>query len=355
MSYLQERKEKDCLNCGAIVHGRYCHICGQENKETRESFWSLIKHFIYDLVHFDGKFFHTIKYIFTKPGLVARQYAEGRRMSFIHPIRMYLFTSAIFFLVFFSFQITGSIQKENANLSQEDRQGAINIINEKLKNQPGDTALYSLKSKLLDTSQSVTNADIRLLLESKTISINNKKYRSLAEYDSIQNTFPSEKRDGWFSKTITRKAIQFNEKYKSNLEEGFKIFLEGFLHKLPYMLFLSLPFFALILKLLYLRRKNFYYSDHAIFTLYHYIFSFLLLLGVFAFLKLQSLLSWGFLDFLVSGLFIAWPVYLVIEMKNFYRQSWKKTILKTVLLLFLGFIVVLILFLLFLLLSIFQL
>ena len=37
MSHLPERKEKDCLNCGTTVFGKYCHVCGQENLEPKES------------------------------------------------------------------------------------------------------------------------------------------------------------------------------------------------------------------------------------------------------------------------------------------------------------------------------
>ncbi|MGZ8538743.1 MAG: DUF3667 domain-containing protein, partial [Flavisolibacter sp.] len=93
MSHQKERTEKNCLNCGTTVAGKYCQVCGQENIVTRESFWSMFRHFIYDILHFDGNFFHTIKYMFTRPGFVARQYAEGKRARYIHPIRMYLFTS----------------------------------------------------------------------------------------------------------------------------------------------------------------------------------------------------------------------------------------------------------------------
>lgn len=102
MSHAKERKETDCLNCGAEVKGRFCHICGQENIETRETLWGLITHFVYDIVHFDGKFFSTLRHLLFRPGFVSLQYVQGRRASYIHPIRMYVFTSALFFIVFFS-------------------------------------------------------------------------------------------------------------------------------------------------------------------------------------------------------------------------------------------------------------
>ncbi|MFI5131717.1 MAG: DUF3667 domain-containing protein, partial [Chitinophagales bacterium] len=102
MSHLAERKEKDCLNCGTIIQGRYCHVCGQENLEPKESFWHLVTHFFYDITHFDGKFFTTLKDLLFKPGFLTREYMKGRRVNYLNPIRMYVFTSAIFFLVFFS-------------------------------------------------------------------------------------------------------------------------------------------------------------------------------------------------------------------------------------------------------------
>ncbi|HRO68985.1 MAG TPA: DUF3667 domain-containing protein [Chitinophagaceae bacterium] len=102
MSHRPERKEKDCLNCGTIVQGKYCHVCGQENTEPKESFWGMVSHFFNDITHFDGKFFTTLRVLLTRPGFLSAEYMRGRRMSYLNPVRMYVFTSALFFLIFFS-------------------------------------------------------------------------------------------------------------------------------------------------------------------------------------------------------------------------------------------------------------
>lgn len=34
VSHQPERKEKKCLNCGAEVVGRFCHVCGQGRGKT---------------------------------------------------------------------------------------------------------------------------------------------------------------------------------------------------------------------------------------------------------------------------------------------------------------------------------
>jgi len=338
VSHQPERKEKNCLNCGATVIGRYCHVCGQENVETKESFWSLAKHFVFDLLHFDGKFWHTLKYIFARPGFVASEYCLGKRMSYLHPIRMYLFTSAVFFLVFFSFRMPNG---RNDILKQKDRVGLISQYEERLKKNSKDTSAQNIIALLKDTTREVRVGDIFSLDSKPVFTIQNNHYSSAEEYDSVQNSLPNGKKDSWLKHMVIIKAFTFNEKYKGRTAEGGKLFLDSFLHKFPYLLFLSLPFFALILKLLYIRRKNFYYSDHAIFTIYHFVLSFILMLILFGLTNLQSLVIWKFLQYVALAIFFVWPVYLLLEMKYFYRQGWLKTSVKFLLLNLLGLIVML--------------
>ncbi|NTS41023.1 DUF3667 domain-containing protein [Flavisolibacter sp. BT320] len=353
MSHQPERKEKDCLNCGSTVIGRYCHQCGQENIVNHQSFLSLTKHFVYDILHFDGKFFHTVGYIFSRPGFVARQYAEGKRMRYLDPIRMYLFTSAVFFLVFFSINaITPDENVTSGWLSNKERRELAESYQKRVAKNPADSSLQSRVPILLDTTQPL-NIDSLGWREGFTI-IGRKQYRSLSGYDSVQKALPPKERDSWVSKHISKQGLKLKQKYRSGDRVG-SILIDSFLHRLPYLLFVSLPFFALILKLLYVRRKQFYYSDHAVFTLYHYIFSFILLLLAVGLDELGDWLDWGIFSFLTAALIIYWPVHLAYQLKNFYRQSWGKTIGKFFLLNLAGLFILILLFIIFLLFSIFQL
>ena len=351
MSHQPERKDKECLNCGTQVHGRFCHVCGQENVVTHQNFWSLARHFIYDVLHFDGKFFHTLLYIFTRPGFVARQYVEGKRMSYLDPIRMYLFTSALFFLVFFSvktFNVGGSTHTATADADR--RKELLEKYEKHQHKNPADSE-YARRIAYLRDSSRIVNLDSLAKLE--PVGFGSRRYTSLKNYDSVQASLPAAQRDGWFYNRFVRQFFKFREKYGES-DEALKVFLETFLHKLPYLLFVSLPFFAGILKLLYIRRKTIFYSDHAVFTLYHYIFSFILLLVGFAFNGLENVTDWGVFGFLAGLLFVLWPVYLFIEMRRFYQQSFRKTVVKFAVLNVLGFVLILLLFLIFALFSFFQ-
>jgi hypothetical protein len=358
VSHAPERKEKNCLNCGPTVIGRYCHICGQENIVPKERFGNLVIHFFYDITHFDGKFFHTLQFLLFRPGFLSKEYIKGRRATYLNPVRMYVFTSAFFFLIFFLLYNPKNNLRTNLNdpLSRKDRMDMIANIEDELKKEGvnKDTLLGELKL-LNDTLKPLTNGDAKkFAIASSTLGMNGKNYRSISEYDSVQNKLSSSQKDKWLKKMFVKKEIQLTEKYRKDPGHFFETLVNDFLHKLPYLLFVSLPLFALILKLLYIRRKQFYYADHAIFSIHHYIFSFILLLFIFLFDEIRNGLHWEWLKYISAGLFILWPVYLFMALYNFYGQRRFKTFVKFVLLNLLGFISLTLLFVIFILLSAFQ-
>lgn len=126
------------------------------------------------------------------------------------------------------------------------------------------------------------------------------------------------------------------------------------MHRLPYILFVSLPLFALILKLLYFRHRQLFYVDHGIFTIYHYIFSFILLLVFFSLNKLNNYLNWEFINILGAIIFLSGGFYLYKSMRNFYKQRRAKTVIKFLLLNMAGLVMMVLLFAVFVLFSVFE-
>src|SRR5690242_461635 len=98
MSHKNYRSEKTCLNCGTEVTNKFCPECGQENLETRENFFHLLGHFISDYFHFDSKFFRSLIPLFTKPGFLTKEYWQGRRVHYIHPLRLFFFITILFMI-----------------------------------------------------------------------------------------------------------------------------------------------------------------------------------------------------------------------------------------------------------------
>jgi hypothetical protein len=353
VSHQPERKHKNCLNCGIMVKGRYCQRCGQENIVTKQTFWTILKHFVFDIFHFDGKFFDTLKMLFAKPGRVPLEYASGKRMKYLDPVRMYLFTSAIFFLIFFATSNFQPVKTQGFEgiLSKSERLDAVFELNARNQKDSLNPIEKQALKALLDSSLKVELLKPDDLPVDSVIYLKGEAHGFRAGIDSSR--FIVQSKD-WFGRLLERKTEKIMLENEDDPERGFKEIGLKIMHRLPYMLFVSLPFFALILKLIYAGRKQLYYSDHILFTLYHYIFSFLLLLF---FTGLAALIGWLKLN-IMAGLVIAciifWVYYLYRGLKVFYGQSRLQTIVKFILLNVLGIVVFVFLVVLFALFSIIE-
>ncbi len=360
MSHSKERREKICLNCNAELNGRFCHLCGQENLEPKESVWGLISHFFYDITHFDGKFFSTVKYLVRKPGFLPREYLRGRKASYLHPIRMYVFTSALFFIIFYSMFRVDDLNFNLSNKGKYEDSARIKLATAKeaaLKSATNkeDSAKILAGFNFMERIPITKPMEIDSTGEPRpTVNFFGKPYKSRAQYDSIQKSLPTNKRDGWFARKLVFRNLEINKKYRNNSEQLLKDLLNKFLHTFPYLLFISLPLYALFLKLLYIRRKQFFYVDHGIFLVHLYIFTFMVLLIFFALDKLDDIAGWGWIGYMKAVPIIYGIFYTLKAMRNFYSQRWGRTVVKFILLNILAFISLMILFSLFFILTIFR-
>jgi hypothetical protein len=299
------------------VIGLYCHNCGQENIEPKESVWHLVTHFFQDITHFDGKFFTSMKLLILKPGFLSREYMLGRRASYLNPVRMYLFTSAIFFLIFFSLY-----KVDEKSLSVNPSAMGINY-NELDKI---DSVKLDRLTRKFNDGKPMTREEVRKKMNANTFSLSPSTYKSKKEYDSLLKA--GVKKHNWIERQFVYKDIALKEKYNSDGKKIIAALLNSFMHTIPQMLFILLPLFALILKLVYIRRKQFYYVDHIIFTIHIYILVFLVMLVTFGISKLRTLLHWDFLNFIEAIFVLAAFFYFYKALRNFYKQRRAKTILK---------------------------
>jgi Protein of unknown function (DUF3667) len=368
VSHLKERKEKHCLNCNATIHGKFCSVCGQENIEPQESLWHLITHTFNDITHFDGKFFSSIKYIVTKPGFLSSEYAMGRRKTYLDPIRFYLFTSAFFFFIIFTFfagKNKGSkSENENSKITKSDSLRVIRNLKDegidtvKIKKIVSLFGIDSLKT-LSDSIEVITDwkddemDTIKMAAVLKKYGVDSLKklyikenngqegkfkfnvfgesdYNTLEKYDSLIKT--GEVKDIPIEKYFIRKQLNFRKKYNYNKKLVNEAMSETIFHLIPQVLFISLPFFALILQILYSRNKKFYYVSHIIFSLHLYIFIYIDFFMINVLGKLSDFKYLDWLGYVVGFLGFYIFYYLYRAMRNFYEQRRGKTILKYIIL-----------------------
>jgi hypothetical protein len=345
------------------VTGRYCQHCGQENSEPGMTFWGLIQHFFYDITHFDGKYFDTLRLLFKRPGYLSKAFMAGKRASYVDPVRMYIFTSAFFFLLFYSFffkldesdmesgilsisEISDGLKMLDTTNNKYEFRNTFLILNNK------DTLLDLTDRKALTRFRDSIN---QLLLHNKeadslgrnTWKISLKRiteYSSKMEYDSLQHLLPAEKKDSWLSRLMVYRQITINEKYGGNLQKYIAGLLDRFLHSFPTLLFISLPLLALLLKLIYVRKKQYLFVYHGIYLFHLYIFTFLILIPFFLTYEVEQYFHWKIWSVFRTALMIWLLAYLYKSMRQFYEQSRSKTILKMMIFLFISLFMMLLVF-----------
>lgn len=376
MAHGELRTEKNCLNCNAQVNGRFCSVCGQQNVEPKETFWQLISHFVYDLFHYDGKVLSTVKKLIFKPGLLTHEYVRGRRASYLHPIRLYIFISAVFFIIFISFIVGNKINiNENPNQFTAQQNDAINKTVDRLKDSLAKTHDPEKKAELQKsinvlqkvpgyfTSDSTTFYTEDAEKDSHKIDSSSRRDNLVIgdlpgttdEYYQQQAKLPPDKKDNWLERTVSVKVIQLSEKYKNDKKGFINNFTEHFLHSLPTMMFVSLPVVALIFQLLYIRRrKQFTYVQHGVFSVHIYTTVYIFILVIYVLDLLKDFSHWNLFGYISVITSIGVFYYIYRAMRNFYEQGRWKTVLKFLILLILYYLILLILMCLFLLTSLIQ-
>ena len=94
----QTLERKPCKNCNSELVGLYCSECGQKNSQLL-SIKETLKEFTDNVFSFDTRFFITLKYLITKPGLLTTEYWLGRRTKYLPPLRLYLVMSLMYFFI----------------------------------------------------------------------------------------------------------------------------------------------------------------------------------------------------------------------------------------------------------------
>ena len=272
MSHNTIREDKTCLNCNHVVAQRFCPNCGQENIDTRKTFYQLFVHFFEDLTHYENSFWKTIRNLIFKPASLTKEYLSGKRMSYLAPIRLYIFISFVTFFVI--------------SILPEDKDDDLVSVNTKPVNQATLDSLETKKDSIvadnfikgLEKKGIIDKEDVDSIQKEMEISrkknrnkerIVNIGYSSIEEMDSIQKFAKEEDKLGDFYYWLNKKFI-LAQKGKTQKEVREK-FAESFYKNIPKALFIYMPLFAFVLWL-FQDKKRWYYFDHGIFTLHYFSF-----------------------------------------------------------------------------------
>ncbi|MBI9070092.1 MAG: DUF3667 domain-containing protein [Melioribacteraceae bacterium] len=389
------RKSESYLNCGVKIEDyNYCPNCGQLNTHKQIPLRVFLHEMFGDLFTFDSKFFKSIIPLLKKPGHLTNEYNEGRRASYVFPLRLYLFTSLMFF---FFYSLSGFVdgkffdsKNEMIFANTDTLTHLLDMYDDEISDLGKEmlprelTSKYiltqretfgSIQDQIYDTLSIMKSSNLpyikkkhflsilcdSFIFKKKKDKINNSEIldslktlinnteigSSLNEKDTLVAGLSNIYKIG-LRHSITKYVIMLNDPDRDSLNvtylwneekadsSGFasliekqakkimtggkvsqEMFIKDMINQAPKAIFLLLPIFAFLLKLLYVRHKI-YYINHLIFTLHiHSIF----------FIYIIILLFWSaWYIFLI--IFILLNVSIFIAMRRVYGQSRIKTFFK---------------------------
>ena len=284
---------RHCLNCGNEATGDFCSFCGQSTKNYNLSFKQLIHDFLNDYFTFDTKFFRSVFLLIFKPGYLTNQNIAGKRVSYISPMKMYLFISIFSFFLLSISDYKYEIVKIEMD-DKPDKEDVTSVETDSLRDE-------------FDQSDSLSTLNIKM--------------------DSVKTDSISTQKKSGLKKRLYQKARKAE---KNQIELA-----DFILNNISKIMFFILPVFALLLKLIYYRSKILYIK-HLIFSLHFHSFIFLL-----QSLMILSLISINVQNIQIISIVVVliMAIYLFFSLKNVYTQSIKKTIVKVILLGFTYFLV----------------
>ena len=269
-----------CQNCGSPLQGPYCSACGQHDVDYSGSFWHIVEDGLEGALHFDGKFFKSARFIFTRPGFLTTEFIAGHRARYMHPVRLYIFASFLFF--------------------------AVSLLTSHNWNPREGSALGASAGKNLGTVEELAP-----------------KRKEAPLVPATSQIPPAAVKRSWLDDPL-RITVDPQDKVSK------KDFTNEIWHLMPAMLILCLPLLALILKAIYLKSGR-PYLDHLIFALHVQAVAFLSFLLIKASGSLASLASKEVESIVGFILLLGMFGLIYRSFRTVYGQSRGQTALKLVL------------------------
>jgi len=326
-----------CQNCGAELTGPHCAQCGQAAIDYRRSFRHVIVDVLDSFLNWDSKFFATIGLLIVKPWRLTNEFLAGKRVRYLHPLRLYLLASILFFFAV-NYGAKG-LRLEPGKISEKNRTAIAAAVAEKRdeieaefdkenlsteeRKKAQDALDYLTKPSPAATAAAEQQPSPTITPTASPFEPGKRTYGAVDERPFL--VFDADTK----SSTPFERWLETRAKEKMG-EHGTKmgLFIATLFSNLPYMMLCCIPLFAFVLKVLYIRRHIFY-IDHLIYALHIHTFLYTgVMLIVLATMGLNRIAPPALAGWIIALLWILFVVQIFLSIRRVYRQGWFMSTLK---------------------------
>ena len=307
-----------CENCGAPLYGKYCSACGQPVTGLVRHFRSVASDIADSVLNIDERVFKTLLPLYLQPGKLTLDYFAGKRARYVTPFRLVFFLAIV---AFFAIQLTV-------------RSGFSHLPQESVSISAGAGAPSVSVHPTPKSTPSPVSSDDGAFAHGN-ISFNDRVFWNRDSKPLRLGWLPAAAAD-WINDLVGNAQEQLHAMNSGSWTEkqlARRKFTLGMFSAAPTVLFVLLPFFALLLKVFYIFKRRLY-MEHLIVAMHSHAFLMLsmLVLAVIGALRglVQPHAGWTAIPFnlLAAAAWIWMFVYLWLMQKRVYQQGWFMTTFK---------------------------
>jgi hypothetical protein len=318
-----------CLNCGDATVGRFCPSCGQRKVHVLVSLRTILGDVLEEQLALSRALPGTVIGLLFRPGFLTREYVRGRMVRYVAPFRLYLVASVVFFLLI---SLSGQRALDRVNFGGGEGAAPVDAAALRAELEGRRDALAGMDTTRIPAGtraivrQSLLDMNAALELLGRSAEPDSAILAAVARRAGGETALTPGVRQPWaegFQMSSPSSAIARGAQRKLDqlghlpLRDALRALFDDMTRYAPHAVFVLLPVFAALLKLLYIRRNRFY-AEHIVFALHLHAFWFVSF-------TLILLLPWGRADALLAVW--AW-VYTWLAMKRVYGQGWFRTTAK---------------------------
>ena len=109
-----------CLNCGAELKGKYCHVCGQEATSKTPTVGAFLVEYANHAFIWDSNFLKTLWNLIRRPGYLTKEFIAGKFASHEHPLKLNMFLLFVLITLFVFFAGTEKVNNKVHNITNNE-------------------------------------------------------------------------------------------------------------------------------------------------------------------------------------------------------------------------------------------
>ncbi len=332
-----------CGNCASPLYGGYCYRCGQPEKGMIRSLREVGSDLADIIFNVDSRIFRSVFDLYFRPGFLTTEYCAGRRVRYVTPFRLF-FVLCVLSIFAVQLSMEGIFQSDGVDITLDADDGAgksepgreppptatvpsddaspAGPAGGKTETAPvdgsGDRAAPASGGETSATTGGRKPETIETVLDA-LFKFNGRPWNAATNPVEI----------AWLPQAVNRRLNASLGHMRANASLAARkpaLFGTAMFSVAPQTLFVLMPIFAVLLKIVYVFKRRLY-MEHLMVALHSHAFIFLSMLVLILLYALRDALATvpsaaTSVTWLITAAWVWLPLYLLLMQKRVYRQGW---------------------------------